>query len=1332
MAPYHTILLDGTPSRFGRSAADPPTCGGNTGQACVPVTTDASGNTHVGDWTTHDPTVILFISGSLLFGALTRSLLRRFHLPIPYTVVMLLIGICIGLLAEYTPGGYIRAFTGMARGDPHIILYVFLPILIFESAFLMDFHTLVKSILQITLLAVPGLLLSTFLTCLVPMFIFQYDWGWDVGMMFGAILSATDPVAVVALLHDLGASKQLATLIEGESLLNDGAAIVLFYVCLNLVFSLHFLGGEITLYFLQYACCSPLFGFISGKICTLWLSKIFNDALTEITITLGFTYSTYFICESLFNWSGVLAVVVLGLVINAERTVISPEVEAFLHRFWEMLAYIANTLIFVLVGVVIVEQALPVITLEDILFVLALYCQITVIRGLVIAVFSPILRKIGYGLTWKMGVVMTWGGLRGAVSLTLALLVAHDFALDSGNIGSKILIHTACIVMLTLVVNATTTQYLLKALGMSEISAPKRMAMASAIRTLQEVKLRSMNVLKNDRFLADSDWTIVDEGTTVKDPYKTNDEEAEMETLTYLHRFSKCPECSHDVQSEPSVKEKEEMEEEARLRLLKAQKISYWKQFEHGLLSQEAVRKLIDQTETVADTPGTFINVEELKQTWQVRGIYHKLKTRLERWIQTGSMFVIPPPKNRHLMRAYRIVEHMGFEILIYVIIMVNLAPIIAEQVIETYYQNDPNFPAYTLMFQIINIVFFFIYIVEAVLKMLGQRKWYWKSFWNYLDLAIIIINLVDVVIDISSMLDADLITSTALISPSFIKITKVFKFLRMGRALRLFKAVIPQILGFLNRRINEQLSFGYDVGKGYVFGEEEVRKHIDLMVDDKGIAKNLKTIIDTGRLNVVRELGMLQRQNPGIAVSVKTRQAIRNVLNTMRDNLTQLKGDGLLDETEARKLEANLEAKMKQIQNLPSCIPPPPPEKILNSISWIEDDQKVIEYMQLGARLMTFDYGDDIIKKGDVPNGIYIIISGMVKVYSEESDKDEEYVDFLTAGNVIGEMGILTSNPRNCTITCETSTQCYHIRPDVIIKAMEQFSHLEDRLWLVCAVRLASAILMKQPKYQGWTLDKIKMVLETAYLANLKDKLAFTYEWYMNDVILINGICLNANTREAYQGPCYIKSTINKLLLAAEESPKHVILIVPNDDPGQAAKHSSGRHLNSMICTGHGSPTGSSHDLEGANASSLCLRHASQHRVALKHKISEDKLKKNMNKDSAPDPLPPHLQRLRVDKPRPSLPQLTSSGTAAAAVDLHSATSQGTAVNTHKVVVKSRGEMAKSSGPTKTDDKDKKAAPSSKETKTLSLSKHLPPLQAPTKPAKEFPEDDMPVTVNV
>lgn len=148
------------------------------------------------------PTFVLPMNLLYLTSALVRHALKS--TPVPYTVLLMVVGLIIGAFSEMEALTFLQDYTKLGALDPHLMLFVFLPTLIFESAFVMDVHTFRKTIGQAIVLAGPGLLLCSFLTALIARFIFPYHWSWVASLLFGTLLSATDPVAVVALLKELG------------------------------------------------------------------------------------------------------------------------------------------------------------------------------------------------------------------------------------------------------------------------------------------------------------------------------------------------------------------------------------------------------------------------------------------------------------------------------------------------------------------------------------------------------------------------------------------------------------------------------------------------------------------------------------------------------------------------------------------------------------------------------------------------------------------------------------------------------------------------------------------------------------------------------------------------------------------------------------------------------------------------------------------------------------------------------------------------------------------------------------------------------------------------
>ena len=556
---------------------------------------------------------LVFIILALIIGAGTRFFLSR--VGIPYTVALLIIGLLLGIVGRSSVLESFEIFGGTyhlevidmaidwaANLDAHMILYVFLPILIFEAAFAMDVHTFKKSFTNSVLLAVPGVLIAIFLTALGVAWMAGADigissWDWQYALLFGAVISATDPVAVVALLKELGASKKLATLIEGESLLNDGTAIVIFMVIFLGIGAAP--GAETSaigpiIEFFRVAFGGILVGFILGWIGLRWIKSVFNDMLVEITIIVALAYLTFFLCEYTFGVSGVLGLVTLGLYMAGPgRTKISPEVQHFIHEFWEFTGFTANTLIFLIVGVVIAERA--VFDVQEIIVLLLIYVLIHIVRMIVIAILYPVMKRSGYGLAKNHPQILWWGALRGAIGLALALIVESNEAIPQ-EIREQFLFFTAGIVILTLCVNATSMKYVAKKLGLTTLSKSKEYVVETAVEAVREGTVSTIGGMARDRFFKKVNWEAVD----------------------------------HYLPKESRLNELEKVSDyklESRRRILEREKGSYWAQFKDGLISSDAYHLLVSEINEIIDSAGerALNDRADLDELLSTKNNYQKL-----------------------------------------------------------------------------------------------------------------------------------------------------------------------------------------------------------------------------------------------------------------------------------------------------------------------------------------------------------------------------------------------------------------------------------------------------------------------------------------------------------------------------------------------------------------------------------------------------------------------------------------------------------------------------------------------------------------------------------
>ncbi|XP_042385267.1 sodium/hydrogen exchanger 8-like isoform X2 [Zingiber officinale] len=464
---------------------------------------------------------VIFFGISLLLGIASRHLLNGTR--VPYTVALLILGIGLGSIEYGTNIDLGKLGSGIrlwANINPNLLLSVFLPALLFESSFLLEVHQIKKCMMQMLLLAGPGVLISTFCLGAAVKVTFPYGWDWKTSLLLGGLLSATDPVAVVALLKELGASKKMKTIIEGESLMNDGTAIVVFQLFYQIVMGQSFNVGEIIEFISKVSLEAVAMGLAFGIASVIWLGFIFNDTVIEITLTLAVSYIAFFMAQDGANISGVLAVMTLGMFFAAfARTAFKSDSQRSLHHFWEMVTYIANTLIFILSGVVIADA---IFHNESHFerhgsswgYVMLLYVYLQLSRIIVVGCLYPFLQYFGYGITWKESIILIWSGLRGTVALALSLSVKRNSdnlnqTILTQELGILFLFFTGGVVFLTLIVNGSTVQFLLHCLGMDKLSTEKIRVLNFAKYEMRNKALESFSDLRDDEELGPADWPTI-------------------------------------------------------------------------------------------------------------------------------------------------------------------------------------------------------------------------------------------------------------------------------------------------------------------------------------------------------------------------------------------------------------------------------------------------------------------------------------------------------------------------------------------------------------------------------------------------------------------------------------------------------------------------------------------------------------------------------------------------------------------------------------------------------------------------------------------------------
>lgn len=391
----------------------------------------------------------------LLVVSIVAIAVRR--LRIPYTVALVVVGLLITFQQQLD-----------IDLTPELILSLFVPPLVFEAAFHIEFRELRQNLLPILGLAIPGVLITTFLVG--GIISYALDIPIFTALVFGALISATDPVAVVSLFKALGAPKRLTTLVESESLFNDGTAIVIFQVMLAA--ALAFASGtaessgngfdvlSAAIDFIRVSAGGLLIGVGMGWVIAQIIARI-DDYLIETTLTTVLAFGSFLLAER-FHVSGVLAVVAAGLITgNVGPRGMSPTTKIVLFNFWEYLAFVANSLVFLLIGLDVNIREIG-STIGPIAVALA---AVILSRMLIVYGITSLinLRLKGLKVPLKFQHVLFWGGLRGAISLALALSL--PLALPQRELLRTM---TFGVVLFTLLAQGTTMQYLMKWLGIGQ------------------------------------------------------------------------------------------------------------------------------------------------------------------------------------------------------------------------------------------------------------------------------------------------------------------------------------------------------------------------------------------------------------------------------------------------------------------------------------------------------------------------------------------------------------------------------------------------------------------------------------------------------------------------------------------------------------------------------------------------------------------------------------------------------------------------------------------------------------------------------------------------
>jgi len=424
--------------------------------------------------------VLLFLFSVLAIGVGTTFVLERYVPGLPYTCTLFVEGLIIALMQPSSWDTFEMSVGLWMRADPHLLLFCFLPPLVFSEAMSLNVTLVKRCFWQCMILAGPGVVLGTGMIAVVGKYMLPYGWDWPTALLFGSILSATDPVAVVAIFNSLGVSPRLTMLVSGESLFNDGTAIVLFQLCIRIAQGMTPGVGEVLRFFWWMTTMGPLFGAALGffAVWFLGLSAGENypgDVMCQVVVTFCCAYMSFFIAENEMQSSGVLTLVTTGYVVASFAWPRFIDRET-VHTIWHMIEFVGNTVIFILAGLMfggIIIHAYDIITWLDCISLIVLYICSMVVRAVMLGILWVPMNMLGHRVSWGEGVVIVWAGMRGAVGLLMAV-IADRSPTTSRETGTRIMFHVGGTAALMLVINGPLMPWVLRHTGLMRTTTEQK------------------------------------------------------------------------------------------------------------------------------------------------------------------------------------------------------------------------------------------------------------------------------------------------------------------------------------------------------------------------------------------------------------------------------------------------------------------------------------------------------------------------------------------------------------------------------------------------------------------------------------------------------------------------------------------------------------------------------------------------------------------------------------------------------------------------------------------------------------------------------------------
>ncbi|KYB26255.1 hypothetical protein TcasGA2_TC033683 [Tribolium castaneum] len=911
------------------------------------------------------------------------------RIPIPYQVFMLASASVWGVIMYYNE---VPLLFSKAIDVPMVdVALLYVPAAIFNISFCMDVPIFFKSIPQILIIGLPVAGLTGIFNGILMRQLINDKWPLAFGFFFGLLCIPTNPKFIGYLLKEQSLrTKHIGVLLEGEALISFVLGDYLYLLTVSYM-SKHVVHWyQIISVILRFVVMGILEGLLFGMMGRYLVRKMSWNKLSMFSIFFVMPFLCFSFAFNFGSGCGTTGVAILGLIMGLERTTLSREAEKYLTNFWEGLGFIMDVLLCVRCAVDAMIYVVGKVEWSHYVLILVVYLVYYVTRFSCYLLFLPLLSRLGYGMDFKNMMICVWCGIKNPLSLLMvASMAVIDVSRSYDEIWRLCFFFFLGLYTLSNLINGSLTRNLLNFMGFRTISMSRQANMSNCIKHIFNKRQRTIDILKMDRFLADNDWSLIRKICTIEHPYHIDLTTEEEEQLFLGYRYTYCPECKKDVEEQPTAKEIKEIMKEAQMRVLKAKKICYTRQFERGMVSKPGMRLLSQALEVELDTGEIYqVNLDNVEKQFRLnicQRLFRKLLLRIQR-LRTSCL---RPKTYWRRVCYYLVIKTSYLDILMFVIVILNIVVIGIDWRYHSTFTTDSTHlePSHKLNYVIttIKLTFIFVYFSEFIIKVMAYSrrsicadglKRYFKSLANTIDVMIIFILIVNVTfvtnetVNLSHNHERSEEEETVHLVFSWLQLLVIVK---LAVVLRIFN---PLLLNCLERKADAKMALAYDICKSYAMSNSEVLEMLPYLIDNKQVREEVKMKLNCDRVLITKMLGLIQKEKPWVAITVKTKQAIRTILSNMSEAVNHLRVGGWIDNFEQEKLLLAMDVLYDRV-NAIEMVQPSAPKVIFKEVAWMAEDEDVINFLFENVTVKKFDTGDVVFDEGDVADGIYIVVTG-------------------------------------------------------------------------------------------------------------------------------------------------------------------------------------------------------------------------------------------------------------------------------------------------------------------------------------------------------------------